>query len=417
MKKVIVFLRKVFKAVSSRRKAVGVQSLNILPPSHLKSPSPLNGDILQQTEAFLRQYYDFRFNLLTETTEFRKKREGDMYCPVTQRELNSLCIDGRRKGIACWDRDISRYVNSAEIPSYHPFYDYMNELPRWDGTDRVEPLARRVSDNPLWINGFHRWMLGMSAQWMGMESLHANSVAPILVSRRQGMHKSTFCKLLVPATLQAYYTDSFDPGAGTASEQKLTAFGLINLDEMDKYSPRKMTILKNLMQMAGLNIRKAHKKSYSSLPRIASLIGTSNQKELLTDPTGSRRYLCEEVKQKIDCSPIDHVQLYAQLKAELAGGMRHWFTGEEEAEIMESNKAFQKRGMEQDVFFACYRRPEADEASLLISGACIFKELKKRNPAAMRDSSPLQFSRVLTALGVERVHTENGNRYRVVPVA
>lgn len=130
------------------------------------------------------------------------------------------------------------------------------------------------------------------------------------------------------------------------------------------------------MQMAGLNIRKAHQKNYSSLPRIASFIATSNQKELLTDPTGSRRFLCVEIEEKIDCSPVDHAQLYAQLKAELLAGERYWFTGEEEAKIMASNAAFYKSPVEEEVFYSCFRPAEYGEEALSLSSAEIFKRLK-----------------------------------------
>ena len=44
--------------------------------------------------------------------------------------------------------------------------------------------------------------------------------------------------------------------------------------------------------MAGMNARKAHAKHFHPLPRLASFIGTTNQKNLLSDPTGSRRFLC-----------------------------------------------------------------------------------------------------------------------------
>ena len=33
-----------------------------------------------------------------------------------------------------------------KIPSFHPFTAYMEQLPEWDGEDRVTPLARWVSD-------------------------------------------------------------------------------------------------------------------------------------------------------------------------------------------------------------------------------------------------------------------------------
>ena len=65
---------------------------------------------------------------------------------------------------------------------------------------------------------------------------------------------------------------------------------------------------------------------FDRLPRIASFIATSNSHELLSDPSGSCRFLCVEVERPIDSTGIDHAQTYAQLKDMLLGGGRHWFT-------------------------------------------------------------------------------------------
>lgn len=371
--------------------------------------------LINQLEAFLRENYDFRYNLLTESAEYREKGNNSLtFRTVNQRVLNSLCIGARKQGMDCWDRDVARYLCSDSIADYHPFRFYMDSLPEWDGEDRVCALAKRVSADTLWTKGFHRWMLALAAQWMELDGMHGNSVAPVLVSRRQGRQKSTFCKLILPGELQAHYTDSFDLSSSSAAEQKLSTFGLISLDEMDKYSPKKMAVLKNLMQMAGLNIRKAYKKNFASLPRMASFIATSNVKELLTDPTGSRRFLCVEVNEKIDCSPLDYLQLYAQLKAELLSGSRYWFTSEEEQEIMEHNLSFYKTLVEEDVFRSCFRVPGEGEAGVLLSAAEIFQCLKKHNSAAMAGITAKAFSRVLTAMKVEKVHRSQGNVYRVM---
>ena len=290
----------------------------------------------------------------------------------------------------------------------------MDKLPAWDGTDRLESLARRVSNNPLWIKGFRQWMLAMTAQWMQLDHLHGNSVAPVLISRKQGRQKSTFCKLLLPTALQRYYTDSIDLNAPTQMERKLSLFRLVNLDEFDKIPPKRMPLLKNLMQMAELNIRKAYQKSYTSLPRMASFIATSNQKELLSDPSGSRRFLCIEVEDKIDCSPIDHDQIYAQLKAGLSSGERYWFTSEEETEIMASNTKFYKQTIEKDIFHTCFRQASKSEHPLLLSAAEIFECMKKQNPTAMLGTTANRIGSFLNNLGIERVHTRYGNRYKVM---
>ena len=371
--------------------------------------------LLEDLEIYLFKVYDFRFNVLTEQTEYRKKGESVFHL-VDQRVLNTLCMKVRKQGINCWDKDVSRLLLSEQIPDFHPFTEYADSLPEWDGVDRVSELARRVSDEALWVSGFHRWMLGMVAQWMKLEGQCANAVAPLLVSTEQGRCKSTFCSIILPEELQRFYIDKFDMTSVSGCEQKLSQFGLINMDEFDRYSVRSMANLKNLMQLKKLTFRKSHRSYYSQLSRIASFIGTSNQKELLTDTTGSRRFLCVEVKGKIDCSRPDYAQLYAQLKAELLAGERFWFTSEEEKEIQEHNRFFYRQSPEQEIFFRCFRLPKEGEEAMLLSPTEIFCRLQKKYPAAFRGSNVVNMGRMLIGLGVERVRTRCGSAYRVVLV-
>ena len=197
-------------------------------------------------------------------------------------------------------------------------------------------------------------------------------------------------------------------------EQKMVEMGMINLDEFDRFPAHKMPALKNVMQMAALNLRKAHQKNYRVLPRIASFIATSNRKDLLTDPTGSRRFVCVEVKEKINCEGIEHNQIFAQLKCELSAGEPYWFLAEEEYEIQQHNVAYYRRYSAEEVFYSVFRGAEDGEECCQMSLVDIFKKLKKENSAAMRDANMVQLGQALIAAGVERKHTKYGNRYRVV---
>lgn len=138
----------------------------------------------------------------------------------------------------------------------------MQELPLWDGTDRLTDLAQRVSAHDYWVRSFHRWMLAMVAQWMGLDDTHANSVAPILVSQKQGKQKSTYIKMLIPPELQNYYTDDFNLNAKGQATRKLSEYGLVCMDEFDKETTKKMPLLKNLMQMASLSFIKSYQKEF-----------------------------------------------------------------------------------------------------------------------------------------------------------
>ena len=422
----------VVSSEGNRKEAAPVFSKNIekeagLVPSKEAVKKAKSCSLMQEVTAFLTSRYRFRFNVLTEETEVANIANNIpdthlRYTKVDERWMNTLSMEAIETGIDCWDRDIQRFVRSRRISEYHPFTAYFEQLPEWDGKDRVSALARRVSDDPVWVNGFHRWMLGLSAQWMQFRSdanstNRANSVAPLLVSSRQGLGKSTFCRLLMPDALKAYYTESYDLSSPASAEAKLAAYGLINLDEFDKLSASKMPLLKNLMQASALNIRKAYKRSASALPRIASFIGTSNREDLLVDRTGLRRFLCVSLEHAIDCTtPVEHEQLYAQLKAELLSGERSWFNKEEEQAIQQHNALFYKHIPEEEVFRLCFRfatQEDHPQKVLTLSATQLFERMKAAHPSVMRGMTAYSLSRILPQLG-ERVHTAKGNVYRVV---
>ena len=379
--------------------------------------------MMQRLSRYLKLHYAFRYNLLTERTECAHLNTEELddshhliYTPVDNRTLNGIALGAMEDGVDCWDRDIKRYVESDHVQAYHPFDLYFHNLPEWDGKDRVNELARRVSDKDVWVRSFHRWMLAVTAQWTGTgdRGRRANSVAPLLVSTTQGLGKSTFCRMLLPNELRDYFTESFDLTNASSAENKLASYGLINLDEFDRLPASRMPQLKNLMQMEDLRVRRAYRRSAEALPRIASFIGTSNRRDLLTDLSGSRRFICVEVTKAIDCTmPLDHAQLYAQLLHELKNGERCWFSKAEEAKIQAANRPFYRVTPAEELIGSCFEFAEADEqGARLMSAADIYAELRKKNPAALRDCSCTAFSRLLAQLG-RRVHTRYGNGYWV----
>ncbi len=376
-------------------------------------------DSMSRLEEHLQTHYDFRYNLLTEQTECARTTDENTgeeieqskrtYRTVDKRLMNTVTYGVVKGGLSLWDKDVSRIVESSMTREYHPFQLYFDNLPEWDGKDRVSELARRVSDSSLWTKSFHRWMLATVAQWMDRNDRRANSVAPILISTRQGWGKSTFCRMLLPTELQRYFTESYDLNAQSSAETKLATCGLINLDEFDKLSVKKMPLLKNLMQMESLNIRKAYKKSSEPLNRIASFIGTSNRRDLLTDSTGSRRFICVELEHEIDCSPIEYEQLYAQLKHELDGGERYWFTKSEENEIQKHNEAYYRNSPEEEVFNKCFT---VSDNGRVMTATEVYEVMRKAYPAAMRGVSIHALSRLLPTLA-PRVHTRYCNGYQL----
>ena len=364
---------------------------------------------------FLYKRFEFRFNRLTGVTEYRERDAmGNPFRPIDEREMNGLIVDARLAGVPCWNNMIPTLVLSNKVESFNPFHLYMSELPVWDGTDRVTSLLQRVSDDAMWMKGGRYWLRAMTAQWMGVERSHANSLMPILVSSEQGLGKSTFCRQLLPDSLRGYYLDNLNLSPSTSPEKKLVNKGLINLDEFDKISEKRQPDLKNLLQMLSVPVYRGKRLGYVTEPRLASFIGTTNSRQILCDVTGSRRFLCVEVNQFIHDEALEHKQLYAQLKQEVLNGERDYLSKEEEKELQRKNKKYYRQSLLEDVFFACFRAPEGEEEGRWLTAAQMFQVMARRNPSALRGVSAKMLSYRLSGMGLKYKHTNHGNYYLVV---
>ena len=290
---------------------------------------------VMQMDEFMKRRYEFRFNQLTSQVECRQRNSFDFYFrPVNKRLMASITMNAQYEGLKLWDKDVVRYLNSDHVPVYQPIEEFLYDLPRWDGKDHIGDLAKRVPcNNPHWAQLFRRWFLSMIAHWRGLGKNHANSTSPILVGP-QAYRKSTFCRLILPPCLQAYYTDSIDFSRKRDAELYLNRFLLINMDEFDQIGINQQPFLKHIMQKPVVNTRRPNASAVEELRRYASFIGTSNHKDLLTHTSGSRRYIGVEVTGVIDVvRPVDYEQLYAQAMAALYHNERYWFDEKEEASL------------------------------------------------------------------------------------
>ena len=295
-------------------------------------------------EEFLKRRYEFRFNQMTEDLEYRERNSTHFrFNPLNKRVRNSIAINALKEGIQVWDRDIDRFLHSESVPMYNPVEEYLFELNEWDGRDRIRELADRViCHHPHWRDLFYRWFLSMVAHWLGRDKQHGNATTPILIGP-QGYRKSTFCRILLPPELRFGYTDSLDFSSKRDAERYLGRFFLINLDEFDQISVSQQAFLKHLLQKPSASIRKAYSSSILEVRRYASFIATSNQKDLLTDLSGNRRFICVEITAPIDINiTVNYNQLYAQALHAVMHGERYWLNDADEALLKESNEEFRQ---------------------------------------------------------------------------
>ena len=404
--------RQIFRKAVARLMARGPQR-----KAAGRGRNPVRPEDIRQ---LLEQRWDLRYNELDNNIELRRKDapEAD-FVPLNERLHNSLVMEVQNQLPLCYRSWVNGYLFSGEVPAYHPLRHYLEHLPAWDGRDYVGEVARQVSTDAQWQWVFRRWMRAMVSGWMGGSGescVFQNQMAPLLVSERQVLGKSTFCRSLLPPALRRFYIDKFDLHAESHAEKRLATMALINMDEFDRYSERQMGTLKNLMQLTEVTMRRPHARSSFIQPRTASFIGTSNFSELLTDPTGSRRFYCQLVTQYIGAVGVPHDQLYAQVVAEIAAGEPVVFSKEEEAQIERHNRFFYRESPLQDAVARLFA-PAPDEnaqATEWLTASEIFEAVKACSPLTMQGISMNRLGRMLCLLGMKRQHRVDGNRYAVV---
>lgn len=373
-------------------------------------------NLLARMEEFLKRRYEFRRNLLRGEVEYRERHS---FCfrfrAVTPEVLNGICLNAMEEGLDIWDKDVRRYVYSPRVPDFHPVEDFLLNLPVWDGTDRIRRLADTVPvTNPEWRNRFYIWFIGMVAHWYKRDLLYANSLVPVLVGG-QGESKSVFFRLLLPPELQEYHAESINLENKSEAEQLLARNVLVTINEFDRLSKKYQADLKHLIQKPVVKVRRPQQRTFESLPRLASFSATANPMDLLTDPTGSRRYLCVQLNGPIDISrPIDYPQLYAQALAAIHSGERYWLNTEDEVRLSESNDDFRQLPMEIQYLFSYFRIPEKDEEGELFSAVELLDYISSRSKRKFSNTSSLHFARMLNASGVKKIHTRFGNQYSLV---
>lgn len=371
---------------------------------------------VMQTDEFMKRRYEFRFNVLTSSVEYRERNSFNFYFrPIDKRVLASITMNAMYEGIKLWDKDVVRYLNSDRVPIYQPVEEFLYDLPRWDGKDHIRDLAERVPcDNPHWAKLFRRWFLSTVAHWRGLDKKYANSTSPILIGP-QAYRKSTFCRLILPPCLQAYYTDSIDFSRKRDAELYLNRFLLINMDEFDQIGSSQQAFLKHILQKPVVNTRRPNASAVESLRRYASFIGTSNHKDLLSDTSGSRRFIGVEVTGVIDVvRPIDYEQLYAQAMAALYSNERYWFDAEEEAIMAESNQEFEQSPAIEQLFQVYYRAAKEEEDGEWLLAADLLQRIQKASKMKFSPGQVSYFGRILQKLGVKSCRKSHGVYYHVV---
>ena len=367
----------------------------------------------------LKSRYDFRYNTVMKFVEYMPKDKGWYgYQPVDPRVQKRMTLEVQLADIRVSIKDVRNFLESDYIKNYNPIDEYLFQCyDKWDGKDHIRALARTVpTANPHWADWFYTWFLGMVDQWRGYSHRqYGNSVAPLLISK-QGYNKSTFCRRLLPPELQWGYNDNLILSEKRQVYQAMAQFMVINLDEFNQISPQvQQGFLKNLIQLPTLKYKPPYGSHVMEFPRLASFIATSNMKDILSDPSGNRRFIGVELTGPIDVSVRpNYQQLFAQALSALNNGEKSYFDAQQVKLIMKSNSQFEIIQPIDQYFLLYFELVEDEKEGEYLTAAEIFDYLKKQIGSSLKVNSLMGFGRKLANMSeLKHKRFADGMKYLV----
>lgn len=367
----------------------------------------------------LESRYDFRYNTVMKYVEYLPKDKGWYgYRPVEPRVQKRMTLEVQLADIRVSIKDVRNFLESDYIKNYNPIEEYLFQCyDKWDGKDHIRALARTVpTANPHWADWFYTWFLGMVDQWRGYSHRqYGNSVAPLLISK-QGYNKSTFCRRLLPPELQWGYSDNLILSEKRQVYQAMAQFMVINLDEFNQISPQvQQGFLKNLIQLPTLKYKPPYGSHVMEFPRLASFIATSNMKDILSDPSGNRRFIGVELTGPIDVSVRpNYQQLFAQALSALNNGEKSYFDAQQVKLIMKSNSQFEIIQPIDQYFLLYFELVDNEKEGDYLTAAEIFDYLKKQIGSSIKVNSLMGFGRKLANMSeLKHKRFADGMKYLV----
>lgn len=339
---------------------------------------------LPDIRSWLTQKIAVSYNLVTDQMSYRMKGSCETWKKLDNLVINTLrCQLAEDSGKHVTPTDLKTVLESYFAQQIHPVREYLQQLPLWDGCDRVGELAGHVyveattafktdaEAQESFQRALHKWLVAMVATWSDDEV--ANHEILTLIGP-QGIYKTTFFRHILPPQLHGYFWENAHNSFHSKDDKiALTENCLVEIEEVEAVEGTEMSELKGLVTSQYIKERRPYAVYREQKPRMASFCASGNEQKILTDKTGTRRWLCYLVSSIDDPRQwqLDYDQLYAQLYQEYLDGFCYYLTDEEERLVEQHNKPFKRVSPEEELITSRLRKPKGNESFKLMSATMI----------------------------------------------
>lgn len=344
----------------------------------------------QRIEKYLIEHYEFRYNVVKNSTEYRSITNGKEWLPISNYDLNSIVRElrdvfyyqliteedgnGEEKTkkkkvyLTTAPGKLAEMIESSFAPKVDVIKEYLLGLSYTNYTgDAIEQLVKTVklaswygpTEKEYWRSYLTKWLVGCVANIL-VDWNCENHLCLVLVGE-QGLKKGFWIERLVQDALGPNYirTDGdFQPNSKDC-KAAIGSYWLIHLDDMLKrINLRDYNEIKNAITTPDVKIRLPYKRFDEVLPHRASFIATVNDKHFLTDTTGARRFMPFEIE-SIDYDAFKEISMRDvwtnAMYLHNQDDYKHWIDPGEETSLRGYKENFAVEFTEEGLLMQWYR--------------------------------------------------------------
>lgn len=290
---------------------------------------------LENLEKIILSITPIAYNELTDVIEIRDKQGKIKPLEKRDKELFRMEIEKRFKFKAkVIDLDTA-IVSASDRFRYHPIKNKIIAV-SWDEIPRAESFfidVLGVEDNLFNRECTRKWLLA------SLTRLFDNGIKfdeMIILQGGQGIGKSTTLQRLS----LGYYTDITDKLSDEVTFKVMRTW-LVELSELSTMIKTDSDSFKAWLSATKDTVRKKYGSDPNDYPRTFTVLGTTNNKEILKDRTGNRRYwlmYCDKDKIKNTIWNIDNnyiLQLWSEVY--------QWYLNKENLLISDETKLYMEK--------------------------------------------------------------------------
>ncbi len=314
----------------------------------VKSISTDPESLIENLVEWMQGNHIFKKNEITHKIE-EYGRDKKIICELSIERLNTIFLRARSifNTTSLTKELLECYIHSEHTKTYNPFKHYISQNRHRTSTGNIDRLISSIeSYTPNYKTFVRKWLLALPAV---IEGVPVRLVLAFLGVQLSG--KTEFFRRLLPKDLMHYYGES-KLTKGKDDELLMCEKLILMDDEMSGKSRQDEKQFKELTSKKYFSLRSPYGRYNEDFKRLSLLAGTSNETNILNDPTGNTRILpVEIISINHDIyNSVDKDELFMEIIREYESDPNCFqLTKEEIKSLADTSKNYEEIPFEQEV--------------------------------------------------------------------